>query len=48
VGFQGLFSIKLPAEVESKGAQASYQNGTIVIRLIKKNRPYDDLDVKFI
>ena len=41
-------TVNLPAEVESRGAQATYQNGTIVIRLVKKNKPYDQLEVRFL
>jgi len=41
-------TINLPAEVEPKGAQATYQNGSLIIRLTKKNRPYDPIEVKFV
>ncbi|MDA8333600.1 MAG: Hsp20 family protein [Peptococcaceae bacterium] len=41
-------TLNLPAEVQSKGAQATYQKGTIVIRLVKKNEPYDQIEVKFL
>jgi len=41
-------TISLPAEVESQGSSATYRNGTIMIRLKKKDKRYDHLEVKFI